>query len=87
MLSVKLAGLDVAPDDVIDLPQRLRNDGSKETGDSLEGALMAGVKRVELTMEEREDVLRALEECPAPLAELRATLLQEHGWRQREGLG
>jgi hypothetical protein len=29
MLSVKLAGLDVAPDDVLDLTQRLRNDGSK----------------------------------------------------------
>ena len=45
---------------------------------------MAGVKRVGLTIEEREDVLRALEDCPAELAELRATLPQEHTWRKRD---
>ena len=33
---MKLAGLDVAPDDVLELAQRLRDDGSKETGESLE---------------------------------------------------
>jgi hypothetical protein len=27
-----------------------------------------------------------LEECPEDMFELRATLLQEHVWRQREGL-
>jgi hypothetical protein len=30
--------------------------------------------------------LRVLEECPEDMFELRATLLQEHVWRQREGL-
>ena len=29
---------------------------------------------------------RVLEECQEELLELRATLLQEHVWRQREGL-
>ena len=33
-----------------------------------------------------EAILRVLEECPEELLELRATLLQEHVWRQREGL-
>jgi hypothetical protein len=31
-------------------------------------------------------ILRVLEECPEEMLELRATLLQEHVWRQREGL-
>ena len=31
-------------------------------------------------------ILRVLEDCPEELAELRATLLQEHVWRQREGV-
>jgi hypothetical protein len=30
--------------------------------------------------------LRVLEDCPDELFELRATLLQEHVWRRREGL-
>ena len=34
----------------------------------------------------REAILRVLEDCPEELAELRATLLQEHLWRVREGL-
>ena len=34
----------------------------------------------------REAILRMLEDCPEELAELRATLLQEHVWRKREGL-
>jgi hypothetical protein len=38
-----------------------------------------------LTIPERE-ILRALEDCPPGLAELRAVLLQEHTWRQRDGL-
>ena len=34
----------------------------------------------------RRRILRVLEDCPEELAELRATLLQEHVWRKREGL-
>ena len=34
---------------------------------------------------DREAILRVLEDCPGELAQLRATLLQEHVWRQREG--
>ena len=35
---------------------------------------------------DREAILRVLDDCPEELAELRATLLQEHVWRKREGL-
>jgi hypothetical protein len=31
-------------------------------------------------------ILRALEDCPDELAELRGVLLREHEWRAREGL-
>jgi hypothetical protein len=37
-------------------------------------------------MPERETILLALDEPPSGLEELRAVLLQEHVWRQREGL-
>ena len=39
-----------------------------------------------LDIPERETVIRMLEDCPEDLLELRATLLQEHVWRQHEGL-
>ena len=35
---------------------------------------------------DREAILRVLEDCPEEPAELRATLRQEHVWRQRERL-
>ena len=41
---------------------------------------------VALDIPDREAILRVLEECPEELAELRATLLQEHVWRKREAL-
>ena len=39
-----------------------------------------------LDIPDREAILRVLEDCPEELVELRATLLQEHVWRKREGL-
>ena len=41
---------------------------------------------VALDVPNREAILRVLEECSRALLELRATLLQEAVWRQREGL-
>jgi hypothetical protein len=40
-----------------------------------------------LTIDERAIILGALEDPTDGLAELRAVLLNEHQWRQREGLG
>ena len=35
---------------------------------------------------DEDGILCTLEDPPAELAELRATLLREHGWRQRKGM-
>jgi hypothetical protein len=45
-----------------------------------------GRRIVALDIPDREAILRMLEDCPEELLELRATLLHEHVWRQREGL-
>jgi hypothetical protein len=36
--------------------------------------------------QEREQILRALDDPPEGLAELRGVLVREHDWRAREGL-
>jgi hypothetical protein len=49
-------------------------------------ALLNGQTLVALEVDGRERILRALEECPDELADLRGVLLREHEWRVREGL-
>jgi hypothetical protein len=56
-----------------------------ESGRRHEDAYGRIAKVVALIISERETIIRALEECPEELVELRATLLQKH-WRRREGL-
>ena len=41
---------------------------------------------VALDIPDREAILRVLEDGPGDILELRATVLQEHVWRQHEGL-
>ena len=57
-----------------------------DTAEQLERAYDREARIVALEISGREAILRVLEDCPEELAELRATLLQEHVWRQREGL-
>jgi hypothetical protein len=45
-----------------------------------------GVSLLALTIDERAIILDSLDDPPEGLAELRAVLLNEHRWRQREGL-
>ena len=53
----------------------------------LEKAIELGTVIVALSIEDRERILRALEDAPTDaLAELRAVLLREHEWRVRVGL-
>ena len=52
----------------------------------LERAYDRQARIVALDIPDREPILRVLEDCPEGLVELRATLLQEHVWRKREGL-
>jgi hypothetical protein len=49
-------------------------------------ALLNDQTLVALEVDDRERILRALEDCPDELAELRGVLLREHEWRLREGL-
>jgi len=81
-----LAGIPVADRDVLELARLLRNAGFEDVGERLEGAWDAETKVVALTVGERESILRALDDPPAGLAELRGVLLREHEWRLRVGL-
>jgi hypothetical protein len=56
------------------------------TAGTLEACLDAGRAVISLSIEDRERILRVLEDCPDGLAELRGVLLREHEWRRREGL-
>jgi hypothetical protein len=70
----------------VELVRELVDLVDEPTAGTLEGALDAGPATVALTIEDRERILRAPEDCPDGLAELRGVLLREHAWRIREGL-
>ena len=77
----------VLADAVADLADTVRATGADDLANRLEVALDDGVAPLALTIDERAIILAALEDPPDGLAELRAVLLNEHEWRQREGLG
>ncbi len=77
----------VLADAVADLADTVRATGADDLANRLEVALDDGVALLALTIDERAIILAALEDPPDGLAELRAVLLNEHEWRQREGLG
>jgi hypothetical protein len=52
----------------------------------LRGALARGVRVLALEIHERETIVRALDDPPPGLQELRATLVQEHVGRLKDGL-
>ena len=62
-----------------------RTVGDEELETRLRSALAHDVKVLALEIDERELILRALEDPPAGLEELRAVLLQEHVGRVRNG--
>ena len=80
-----LAGIPVADRAVLQLAASLREAELVDTAERLERAYDREARIVALDIPDREAILRVLEDCPEELAELRATLLQEHVWRQREG--
>jgi hypothetical protein len=75
-----LAGVPVEAELVRELIDRV----DEPTAGQLEGALDAGRAVVALTIQDRERILRALEDCPDGLAELRGVLRREQAWRLRE---
>ena len=81
-----LAGIPVADKAVLSLAASVREAELIHTAERLETAYDREARIVALDIPDREAILRVLEDCPDGLLELRATLLQEHVWRQRERL-
>ena len=78
-----LAGLRIPDEDVRELVRLV----DEPTRSLLEKALALGTEVVALTIDDRERILWALDDARTDaLAELRGVLLQEHEWRDREGL-
>jgi hypothetical protein len=77
--SAVVAGIPVRADSILE-PARLVDDPELERAYGRDAEILA------LDMPERETILLALDEPPSGLEELRAVLLQEHVWREREGL-
>ena len=75
-----LAGIPVADKDVLHLAASLRRSRARRHRRTARTRL----RRARVS--DREAILRVLEDCSEELVELRATLLQEHVWRRREGL-
>jgi hypothetical protein len=82
-----LAGIPERDADVLELVRLLRGGGFDDTAEWLEAAYDREAKIVALTTAEREEIIRALDDPPDGMAELRGVLLEEHEWRVREGLG
>ena len=81
-----LAGIPVRDQDVLELARSLRDAGFDDTAERLENAYDLETKVLALTIVEREQILRALEDCPDGLGELPGVLAAEHEGRVREGL-
>ena len=78
-----LTGVNVPDRLVLELARRVDYEDLQTT---LRSVLARDIHVLALEVHERDMILRALEDPPAGLEELRAVLLQEHVWRQREGL-
>ena len=81
-----LAGTPVRDRDVLELAGLLRDASFDDVAERLENAYDVECKVLALTVPDREAIIRALNDPPDGLAELRGVLLREHAWRKREGL-
>ena len=86
MPAIYLAGLPIPARLVLELARVLRDTELVDTAERFEGAYDRQARIVALEVSDREGILRALEDPPASLEELRAVLLHEHVGRQCEGL-
>ena len=71
---------------MLDLARLLHDAGFDDTAESLVVALEAEQGIVGLSIEDREAILRTLDDPPDGLVKLHGVLLTEHEWRAREGL-
>jgi hypothetical protein len=81
-----LAGVPVSAESVAELADIVPATGGDKLADRLERALRDEVKLLGPEIDERAIILAALDDPPDKLAELRGVLMNEHQWRQREGL-
>lgn len=81
-----IAGVRVREEDVLRLAGLLHDEGYDDTAEALVVALEGEQGIVGLSIQDREAILRALDDPPQGLSELRGVLLAEHEWRVREGL-
>ena len=85
--SIMLAGVPMRSEDLLELDRLLRDTGFDDTAEALVVALEAGQAIVALSTQDREAIVRTLDDPQTDsLAELRGVLLREHEWRVREGL-
>jgi hypothetical protein len=82
---VFLAGVPVADKAVLQLARSLREAAELDTADKLERAWSAEDAEIALETDDRDAILRVLEDGPDELAELRDVLLQEHERRRAGG--
>ena len=80
-----LAGLSVADRHVIELAGKLRDAGCDDTAARLESGYEHQARLLALSVEERDEILAVLVDCPDGLGELRAVLVQQHEWRCGKG--
>jgi hypothetical protein len=77
-----LAGVPIGAELLRELAERVEEPAASTLRDMLDASRAV----IALTVEEREQIPRALEDCPDGLAELRGVLVREHEWCVREGL-
>jgi hypothetical protein len=81
-----VAGVRVRDEDALALARILYDAGFDDTAEALVVALEDEQGIVGLSIEDREAILRTLDDPPVGLAHLRGVLLSELEWRVREGL-
>jgi hypothetical protein len=83
---MRLAGVPVSSELVLELSEMLRAAGAPQTADILRMALGRGRPNVALTIADRDAILAVLEDPPEGLDKLHGALLRERTSRIREGL-
>ena len=85
-MTLTLAGLTVPDRDVLELAELLRDSDLEKTAGRLEKAIAREATALGITAADRERILRALDECPESLTELRSEFLRDHEWRVAHGM-
>ena len=83
---MRLAGIDLTEESLLQLVVRLRRAGLGEQADRIVDALMSMQTQVPLRHPDRVAILTVLDDPPDGLAELRGVLLRERVGAERDGV-